>query len=70
MQINRNSENKKRTVPIEIRNTFEINKQYNLKQNFFDPMKNSPPNMFMIKLYNRINQYESNYKNAPIFDNK
>jgi hypothetical protein len=31
-----------------------------LKQNFFDPTKSSPPNNFMIKLYTRILEYESN----------
>jgi hypothetical protein len=36
-------------------------KQYSLKQNLFDPLKNSPPNEFMIKLYMRMNQYNSNY---------
>ena len=56
MQINRNSKDKKQTVPIEIRNTFEINKQYNSKQNFFDPSKSSPPNEFMIKLHMRMSR--------------
>lgn len=28
-----------------------------LKQNFFDPSKSSPPNLFMIKLHMRANQY-------------
>jgi hypothetical protein len=70
MEITRRSKNNQKTTPIEIKNDFNSDKQYNLKQNFFDPTKNSPPNVFMIKLYNRINQYESNYKNSPIFDNK
>jgi hypothetical protein len=36
-------------------------KQYSLKQNYFDPLKNSPPNEFMIKLYMRMSQYNSNH---------
>jgi hypothetical protein len=49
-------------MPI-IQNTSSIKdiKQYSLKQNVFDPLKNSPPNEFMIKLYMRMNQYNSNY---------
>jgi hypothetical protein len=31
-----------------------INKNYSLKQNFFDPSKSSPPNEFMIKLHMRM----------------
>jgi hypothetical protein len=45
------------TLPIPI--TMNKN-QYSLKQNFFDPTKSSPPNHFMIKLYSRILEYESN----------
>jgi hypothetical protein len=45
------------TLPIPI--TMNKN-QYSLKQNFFDPTKSSPPNNFMIKLYTRILEYESN----------
>jgi hypothetical protein len=70
MEINGRTKNNEKTRPIEIRNTFDSEKQYNLKQNFFDPTKNSPPNIFMIKLYNRINQYENNYRNSPIFESK
>jgi hypothetical protein len=33
--------------------------QYSLKQNFFDPTKSSPPNIFMIKLYSRMINYEN-----------
>jgi hypothetical protein len=46
---------KKTSVSIPI----QINNQYSLKQNFFDPTKSSPPNTFMIKLYNRMTQYET-----------
>ncbi len=33
--------------------------EYSLKQNFFDPSKSSPPNEFMIKLYNRMSHFTS-----------
>ena len=51
------------TKPIEIKKNindvyFENKNQYSLKQNLFDPTKSSPPNDFMIKLYNRIIQYD------------
>jgi hypothetical protein len=32
---------------------------YDLKQNFFDPSKSSPPNEFMTKLRQRMTLYES-----------
>ena len=35
------------------------NNEYSLKQNWFDPTKNSPPNDFMIKLHMRMTNYES-----------
>jgi hypothetical protein len=40
---------------------FRNNRQgeYSLKQNFFDPSKSSPPNEFMIKLYNRMSHFTS-----------
>ena len=31
--------------------------EYSLKENFFDPSKSSPPNEFMTKLKLRINNY-------------
>jgi hypothetical protein len=39
--------------------TSPSNKEYSLKQNFFDPSKHSPPNNFIIKLKNRVSLYES-----------
>jgi hypothetical protein len=33
--------------------------EYSLKQNFFDPSKNSPPNDFMKKLEMRIRIYDT-----------
>jgi hypothetical protein len=37
--------------------SFDIS--YDLKSNFFDPSKSSPPNEFLIKLNQRIQNYES-----------
>jgi hypothetical protein len=49
-------------IPINIirNDNYDTNKnnEYSLKQNWFDPTKNSPPNDFMIKLYNRLYMYE------------
>jgi len=71
MQATSNSEAKSKSIPIKNKNTFTgKNQQYSLKQNLFDPTKSSPPNIFMIKLYSRMVQYESTYKNEDIFDNK
>jgi hypothetical protein len=33
------------------------NREYSLKQNFFDPSKSSPPNEFMIKLHMRVHKH-------------
>jgi hypothetical protein len=33
---------------------FSKTEEYDLKRNFFDPNKSSPPNEFMIKLYKRF----------------
>uniref|UniRef100_A0A6C0DIK5 Uncharacterized protein n=1 Tax=viral metagenome TaxID=1070528 RepID=A0A6C0DIK5_9ZZZZ len=46
-------------VKNEIENQYNKNNQYSLKNNLFDPTKNSPPNDFMIKLYNRVSIYDS-----------
>ena len=35
--------------PTNKKGQFRLN-EYSLKQNFFDPSKNSPPNDFMLKL--------------------
>ena len=35
-------------------------KEYSLKENFFDPSKSSPPNEFLKKLQQRMNIYNSN----------
>ena len=56
---------KSKIIPI-IQQTSPTNKkvgintnEYSLKQNFFDPSKNSPPNEFMLKLHLRMSQYDS-----------
>lgn len=36
-------------------------KEFTLKENLFDPLQNSPPNEFMLKLYIRMNQFNTNY---------
>jgi hypothetical protein len=51
-------------IPIKIhvdkeKNALYEKNQYSVKQNLFDPTKNSPPNDFMIKLYSRMMHYES-----------
>lgn len=54
-------------------NKYELqqNKEYSLKQNWFDPTKNSPPNDFMIKLYNRLYMYEkSSFQMNDMIDDK
>ena len=52
---NDNKNNYKQTV-TETRK-FSPKGEYSLKQNFFDPTKNSPPNEFMLKLYMREQMY-------------
>lgn len=46
------------TSPTNIKNTSNF-KEYSLKQNFFDPTKNSPPNEFMAKLHMRMSVYNN-----------
>ena len=41
--------------------------EYGLKQSFFDPTKNSPPNEFMIKLYMRNDIYNEKDVNINVF---
>ena len=61
----------KKSNNIPIRKNLEKEKEYSLKENFFDPTKNSPPNDFMIKLYSRLLNYESLVsKSSDILDNK
>ena len=37
----------------------KVEKEYSLKENFFDPSKSSPPNEFMKKLHLRMKIYNS-----------
>jgi hypothetical protein len=39
---------------------FSKTEEYDLKKNFFDPNKSSPPNEFLIKLFKRFKEYEDN----------
>lgn len=58
-----------RSMPIDIKygntpyssgkDNFTHFDEYGLKQNFFDPSKNSPPNEFISKLRTRIDSYYS-----------
>jgi hypothetical protein len=61
---------KSNTIPIPI-NIENSKNQYGLKHNLFDPSKSTPPNIFMLKLYSRMVQYETqSLQNDPNFDNK
>ena len=57
----RQNKTKSNTIPIpkNIENIKNTKNQYSLKQNFFDPTKSSPPNIFMLKLYSRMVKYEN-----------
>lgn len=46
------------TLPTIKKDGFSVN-EYGLKHNFFDPLKSSPPNDFMLKLRLRIYYYNS-----------
>jgi len=53
--------------PIETDNTnanmvASPKKEYSLNHNFFDPNELSPPNHFLLKIYERINKYDSSVK--------
>jgi len=61
---------KSNTIPIPI-NIENSKNQYSLKHNLFDPAKSTPPNIFMLKLYSRMVQYETqSLQNEANFDNK
>jgi hypothetical protein len=57
-------------VKNNIKNKSQICNQYSLKHNWFDPTKHSPPNQFMINLYNRFHNYNTTpfHKNDDNFD--
>ena len=50
-------------IPIDanlsIKMKSKVENSLSLKQNFFDPSKSSPPNMFMLNLQKRINIYNN-----------
>ena len=49
----------KKNLSTTMKGFSNIQSEYSLKQNFFDPTKSSPPNDFMLKLQLRMNQYDS-----------
>jgi hypothetical protein len=58
--ININNKNKIDTFSQKSpKSNSNLDKEYSLKQNFFDPSKGSPPNDFMLKLKQRMSVYES-----------
>ena len=57
-----------KTSPTSTKTTF-FEKEYSLKENTFDPTKNSPPNFFMSKLHQRVAIYGS-VNNLSIFNNE
>ena len=53
-----------KSAPIKIPSPSNVKfdaQEYGLKQNFFDPTKGSPPNVFMLKLQKRIVSLSPNY---------
>jgi hypothetical protein len=52
----RNTNTHSETSPTKKKETFST-KECELKQNFFDPTKQSPPNDFMQKLHKRMDIY-------------
>jgi hypothetical protein len=50
--------------------SLEKEKEYSLKEHFFDPSKSSPPNEFMKKLQLRINNYKSTLNSCNKVDNR
>ncbi len=53
-----------RSAPIKIPSPTNVKfetPEYGLKQNFFDPTKGSPPNVFIAKLQNRLVNLSPNY---------
>ena len=45
----------KKNLSTSMKDFSNIQSEYSLKQNFFDPTKSSPPNDFMLKLTSRLN---------------
>ena len=71
-----------KTIPIKknlstsMKDFSNIQSEYSLKQNVFDPTKSSPPNDFMLKLQIRMKSYNSSdnlcsfQMNEDSFDNE
>ena len=49
----------KRSASILIKPAAQMKDEYGLKHHFFDPMKSSPPNIFMRNLQNRVQTFHS-----------
>ena len=49
----------KKNLSTTMKGFSNIQSEYSLKQNFFDPTKSSPPNDFMLKLQIRMKSYNS-----------
>ena len=49
----------KKNLSTSMKDFSNIQSEYSLKQNFFDPTKSSPPNDFMLKLQIRMKSYNS-----------
>ena len=50
----------KKNLSTSMKDFSNIQSEYSLKQNFFDPTKSSPPNDFMLKLQKRMSIYNNN----------
>ena len=66
----------KKNLSTSMKDFSNIQSEYSLKQNFFDPTKSSPPNDFMLKLQIRMKSYNSSdnlcsfQMNEDSFDNE
>lgn len=67
------------SIPIKIKKTYvdlnqsidsNIYDSFDLKQNFFDPNKGSPPNNWTNRLIERMEKYYENEKNVSIRHSK
>jgi hypothetical protein len=55
-----------KSTPIQIPKKYNIESEYSLKQNLFDPTKSSPPNEFMNKLRSRMTLHGSLQNNTIV----
>ena len=66
----------KKNLSTSMKDFSNIQSEYSLKQNVFDPTKSSPPNDFMLKLQIRMKSYNSSdnlcsfQMNEDNFDNE